>query len=184
VSPLVRALYRLEVRGLEHLPATGPVVVAANHCSVLDPFVLGTALPRPLRFLAKEELWRYPLAGRVLADLGGIPVARGRGDLPAMRLAERALAAGEVVALFPEGTVRRTGPWLRGAARLALGTGSPLLPVRLLGTGDALARGRVAFPPLAVLVGAPIAVERGRPTVAAARELTARLEQAVSALGA
>ncbi len=179
----MRLAYRLEVRGESHVPPAGPLVVAANHCSVLDPFVLGAAIPRRLRFLTKEELWSSPLLGCVLDRLGGIPVGRGRGDLGAMRLAEDALEAGEAVALFPEGGVRRAGPWLRGAARLCLVTGSPLLPVRLLGTGDALGPGHIGFPRVAVLVGTPIEVAQARPTIAAARELTGRLEAAVVALG-
>jgi 1-acyl-sn-glycerol-3-phosphate acyltransferase len=183
VAPVVRRVYRLDVRGLERLPASGPLLVAANHASLVDPFVLGAAIPRSLRFLAKAELWRLPLLDRVLDSLGGIPVDRGRGDLTAMRRAREALDAGEAVAVFPEGTVRRGGPWLRGAARLALGTGATLVPVRLVGTADALRAGHVGLPRVAVLIGAPIEVATARPTIAAARELTTRLEEAVASLG-
>lgn len=183
VRPVVQALYRLEVRGLDQVPADGPLIVAANHASVLDPLVLGCALPRPLRFLAKEELWSHPVVGWALDALGGIPVARGRGDVAALAAARSALGRGEAVGLFPEGGVRRHGPWLRGAARLALVTGAPLLPVRLLGTAAAISRGRVGLPRVAVLVGAPLAVASGRPTVAAARGLTAQLQAAVESLG-
>lgn len=171
------------MRGVERVPGEGPLVVAANHASMLDPFVLGAAVPRPLRFLAKEELWRYPGLRAILDRLGGIPVGRGRGDLAAMRRAEQALEAGEALALFPAGGVRRDAPWLRGAARLALTTGAPLLPVALLGTADALSRRRVGLPRLAALVGDPIEVDRTVPTIASARELTLRLRAAVGSLG-
>ena len=77
----------------------------------------------------------------------------------------------------------REGPWLRGAARMALATGTPLLPVRLLDTRKALGRGSFGFPPLAALIGEPIAVERTTPTPELARELTDRLQVAVEALG-
>ena len=89
-----------------------------------------------------------------------------------------------MVGIFPEGGVRREGPWLRGAARMALATGAPLLPVRLLDTRKAFGRGtRSRFPPLAALIGEPIAVERTEPTAALARELTDRLQAAVESLG-
>ena len=77
----------------------------------------------------------------------------------------------------------REGPWLRGAARMALAAGAPLLPVRLLETRKALGRGTIGFPPLAALIGEPIAVERTEPTGTVARELTDRLQAAVAALG-
>jgi 1-acyl-sn-glycerol-3-phosphate acyltransferase len=180
----VRALYRLEVRGLERIPATGPLIVAANHESVLDPLVVGTAVPRALHFVAKDELWRIPALAPALDRLGGIPVARGRGDLDALGRALDVLSRGDAVGLFPEGGVRREGAWLRGAARLALRSGAPLLPVRVLGTAAALSPGRLGFPKLAVIVGEPIAVEPARPTVAAAKALTERLQRAVAALAA
>ncbi|HZO48746.1 MAG TPA: lysophospholipid acyltransferase family protein [Gaiellaceae bacterium] len=179
---LVRLLYRLQVEGAERLPPRGSLIVVANHESVLDAVVLGAALGRELRFLTKAELWRIPLLGRVLDALGGIAVERGRGDLAALARARDALEAGEAVALFPQGFVRREGPWQRGAARLALATGAPLVPVRLVGTAHALARGRIGLPRLRVVVGAPIAVAPGPATVAAARELTARVRAAVDAL--
>src|SRR5581483_8485098 len=106
---LVRLLYRLQVEGAERLPPRGSLIVVANHESVLDAVVLGAALGRELRFLTKAELWRIPLLGRVLDALGGIAVERGRGDLAALARARDALEAGEAVALFPQGFVRREG---------------------------------------------------------------------------
>ena len=105
---------------------SGPSIVVANHDSLADPFLLGTALERPLRFLAKEELWANRPVGRVLDSLGGIPVRRGRGDLEALAAAGEALRAGHAVAIFPQGTVLGSDgrPWHRGAARLALATGA------------------------------------------------------------
>jgi 1-acyl-sn-glycerol-3-phosphate acyltransferase len=173
----------MEVRGGELVPAEGPLVVVSNHVSVLDPFVLGAAIPRTLHFLAKEELWRSAPVGRVLDVAGAIPVARGRGDVSAMGRARDALEQGEAVALFPEGAVRREGPWLRGAARLALATGAPILPVRLLGTAEAIAPGHVGLPRVGVLIGHPIPVPHLRPTVAVAREVTAQAQRAVELLG-
>ena len=180
--PLLRAVYRLEVRGAARVPAAGPLVVVANHESVLDPFVLGCALERELRFMAKAELWRYRHVAWAMDRLRAIRVERGRGDREALDEARRALAAGEAVAVFPQGAVRGGEVWLRGAARLALVTGAPVIPVRLVGTARALSRGHVGLPKLVVLVGEPIAVERAAATVAAARELTERLRRAVETL--
>lgn len=183
LTPIVRVVYRLEVRGQEHVPKVGSLVVAANHDSVLDPFVLAAAISRPTRYLGKAELWRVPLLGSWLDSIEAIPVERGQSDVGAIEAAIAALEAGEVVGIFPEGGVKREGQWLRGAARMALATGAPLLPVRLLETRRAVGRGRVAFPRLAVLIGEPILVERVEPTVELARTLTDRLQAAVVTLG-
>ncbi len=168
VRPLARLLYRVEIVG--RVPP-GAVVVAANHESVLDPPLLALTAEQPLHFLAKAELWRYP-PGRWLMDaLGGIPITRDRRDRDALGRALELLDAGETVAIFPEGTVRG-GVWTRGAARLALTAGVPLVPVRIVGSGRALSRRRIGFPRIRLVVGEPIEVDRSRPTVAAARALT------------
>jgi 1-acyl-sn-glycerol-3-phosphate acyltransferase len=148
---------------------------------VLDPLLVALAADQPLRFLAKEELWRYAPAAWLADAYGAIPVARGRGDRAAVERAVALLAAGETVAIFPEGTVRG-GTWTRGAARLALAAGVPLVPVRIFGSGRAVSRGRVGFPRIRVVVGAPIPVQRALPTVTAARSLTEELRLAVAAL--
>ena len=183
LTPVIHAVYGLEVRGLEHVPAHGSLVVAGNHESILDPFIVSAAISRPIRYLAKSELWRVPLLPWWLASVEAIPVERGGSDVAAIASAIAALEAGEVVGLFPEGGVKREGPWLRGAARMALATGAPLLPVRLLETRKALGRGSVGFPRLAALIGEPIDVERTTPTPELARGLTDRLQAAVEALG-
>lgn len=174
---LARLLYRIEIVGA--VPP-GPVIVAANHESLLDPPLLALAARQPLHFLAKVELWRYRPGAWLMDALGGIPIRRDRRDLLSVGRAEELLRAGESVALFPQGTVRG-GAWSRGAARLALVTGAPLVPVRIIGTARALSGGRIAFPKLRIVVCEPIPVEPGKPTVAAAKELTARLQARVDA---
>jgi 1-acyl-sn-glycerol-3-phosphate acyltransferase len=174
---LARLLYRIEIVG--SLPS-GPVIVAANHESMLDPPLLALVSRRPLHFLAKVELWRYPPGAWLMDALGGIPIRRDRRDLLSVGRAEELLRAGESVAIFPQGTVQG-GAWTRGAARLALATGAPLVPVRIVGTKQALSKGRFAFPKIRLIVGEPIPVERAKPTVAVAKELTAELEKRVDA---
>jgi 1-acyl-sn-glycerol-3-phosphate acyltransferase len=178
VRVLARLLYRIEIVG--RVPP-GPCVVAANHESLLDPPLLALAARQPLHFLAKVELWRYRPGAWFMDALGGIPVRRDPRDLHSIRRAEELLRAGESVAIFPQGTVRG-GAWSRGAAKLALATGSPLVPVRIVGTGRALSRGRIGFPRIRIVVGDPIPVEQARPTVAAARALTDAAEAAVRTL--
>ena len=185
VRPLLRLAWRLRVVGAERLPS-GPAIVVANHDSLADPFVLGAALERPLRYLSKQELWSNRFLGRVMDALGGIPVARARGDVAAVAAAARALEEGSVVAIFPQGTTLgpRDRPWQRGAARLALTTGAPLVPVAIVGAASGLRPGK-RLPRLArvrVVVGEPIVVEPAQPTIPATRALTARVKEAVEQL--
>ena len=183
LTPIVRAVYRLEVRGVEHVPADGSLVVVGNHESILDPFIVSAAISRPIRYLAKSELWSVPLLPWWLASVEAIRVERGMSDVAAVASAIAALEAGEVVGLFPEGGVMREGPWLRGAARMALATGTPILPVRLLETRKALGSRSFGFPRLAALIGEPMVVPRTTPTPELARELTDRLQEVVEGLG-
>jgi 1-acyl-sn-glycerol-3-phosphate acyltransferase len=183
-GPVIRAIWGARPEGASLPP--GPLVVVSNHDSLLDPFLLGAALERPLRFVAKEELWANRLVGVVLDSLGAMPVRRGRGDLDAMAAAAAALRSGEVVAMFPQDTVLgdEERPWLRGAARLAIGSGTPIVPVRIVGAVRARRPGtrRPRRASVRVVVGAPIHVERAKPTIAAARDLTASILAAISAL--
>ena len=175
---LARLLYRIEIVG--RFPP-GACVVAANHESVLDPPLLALVTKRPLRFLAKEELWRYRPGAWLMEALGAVPVARGREGYVAIGRAVELIRAGEPVAIFPEGSVRG-GTWTRGAARLALATGVPLVPVRIVGTARALSRGRIGLPCIRIVVGEPIPVRSSPSTVAAARELTRILQERVEGL--
>ncbi len=178
VRVLAGLLYRIEIVG--RIPP-GAGVVAANHESVLDPPLLALASRRPLRFLAKEELWSNRFGAWLMESLGGVPVARGRAGYLAIDRAEQLIRGGELVAIFPQGTVAG-GTWTRGAARLALATGVPLVPVRIVGSARALSRGSVRFARIRIVVGEPILVEQSIPTVADARELTRMLQERVESL--
>jgi 1-acyl-sn-glycerol-3-phosphate acyltransferase len=156
------------------------VIVAANHESLLDPPLLALTARYPLHFLAKVELWRYRPGAWLMDALGGIPIRRDRRDLLSVGRAEELLRAGESVAIFPQGTVQG-GKWTRGAARLALATGAPLVPVRIVGTKRALSQGRIRFSKVRLIVCEPIPVEQAKPTLAAAKALTAELEKRVGA---
>jgi len=171
-------LYRVRVSGAERVPPGGCILVA-NHDSVIDPFFLALATRRRVRFMAKAELWRYPLVRWGMNAYGAFPIERGNGDRGAMAHAGELLAEGEILGMFPSGTSKPAGSrrWQRGAARLALASGAPLVPVRLLNTRQLVPRRSVE-----VRIGQPITVESHSPTVAAARDLTARAESAVEEL--
>ena len=182
----MRRLYRLEVRGAERVPSAGAVILAANHESMLDPWVLPLCTPRPVRYMAKAELWRYPVVAWVMDKFGTFPVERGSGDRQAVGRAAQLLAGGEVLGIFPQGTClpfpdRR---WHRGAARLAMATGATIVPACLVGTERAFRPGKfkIGFPRVLVLVGEAIEVEKTKPNLAAAKALTDRIEAAIEEL--
>lgn len=177
--PFVRGLYRLRVRGLEHLPAGG-FVLAANHTSNLDPWALGMPLlpHRQLRFMAKSELFNPVLAPFLRAG-GAFKVRRGEGDMEAMRTAAELARQGEIVVMFPEGTRQKKGLRKKhtarphtGAARIALTAGVPLVPAAITGT-DRLSR----LGPLRVTYGEPIDLSdlEGMDAKEACAEATERL---------
>ncbi len=138
-TPVVRWWGRLEVAGLDLLPATGPTVLMVNHDSAWDPLVVGVAARRQIRALAKAELWRSRVLARVLNGMGQIPIERGRADTAALSAAIAALHDGRCLGVFPEGTVSR-GRTLRplsGAGRLALAVpGTTVLGVTVTGAVD------------------------------------------------
>src|SRR3712207_1480086 len=135
--PFFRLYFRLGRIGREHIPQSGPLLLAANHRSFLDPFVLGTMVKRPVYYVAKKELFANPLQGWFLNALGAFPVDRGASDKEMLETARQILARGDAVLIFPEGTRVRPGGLgtpKRGIGRLALETGAPVVPLAVLGT--------------------------------------------------
>ena len=135
----MRAAFRVHVDGIEHVPRTGGVVLAPTHRSNWDTIVLGVPLRRPLRAMAKIELYRNPVLGWVLRHGGAFPVVRGKGDEQAMATSLALLRAGEVLLVYPEGTRNRDGNARPhdGASRLALMSGADLVPAAVIGTDRA-----------------------------------------------
>ena len=158
---LMWLLFRVEGRGTEHVPAEGPVLIVANHSSVLDPPLVGGMCPRQLTFLAKAELFRIPGFGGLIRRLGARPLRREGADPSALRTARRVLAEGKALLVFPEGTrgeegrLREAKP---GAALLAVQSGAAVVPVYVSGSGRAWPRGRRLPRPAKVVVtfGAPL----------------------------
>ena len=161
VFPLFRFLFRGSTQGLEHVPMEGPLVVASNHGSHLDPPLLGHALGRPVAFMAKAELFAIPLLGSVIRACGAYPVRRGASDREAIRTATAKLGEGWATGVFLDGTRQSNGRVnnpLPGAALLAARSGAPLLPVAIVNSHRALGSGRIwpRLVPLQLRVGAPI----------------------------
>ncbi|MEA2177290.1 MAG: glycerol-3-phosphate dehydrogenase [Solirubrobacteraceae bacterium] len=143
----------------ERIPAVGPVILASNHRSFLDPFLIACLVRRPVYFVAKRELFGIAPIAWILGALGAFPIERGRSDDEAMATARLILQRGDCVVIFPEGTRVRPGPLgtpRRGVGRLALQTGAPVVPVAVMGTEDV--RRGIVFRPrrVALSCGAPL----------------------------
>ncbi len=133
----------VEVEGWENLPM-GACLFASNHQSMLDPPLVGSSLPREISFIARRSLFDNPLFGFVIRACHSIPVDRGEADIGAIRAALAALASGEGLLIFPEGTRSHDGEIMApkaGAGLLACRSGVPVIPIRIRGTRDVLPRG-------------------------------------------
>jgi 1-acyl-sn-glycerol-3-phosphate acyltransferase len=189
LRPVTRVLGRRALEGLGRIPRTGAALLVFNHVSYLDPIydaVFVYEAGRVPRFLAKNTLWKLPLAGTVLAGTGQIPVYRGTAEAgQSLRAAHQALSDGEVVAIYPEGTITRDPDgWPMhsrvGVARLALENDVPVIPVARWGTLEVYDHYGKRFRPfprkqITIKVGEPIdlsAYREGRQDSGNLREVT------------
>jgi 1-acyl-sn-glycerol-3-phosphate acyltransferase len=142
IVSFLRVFFRWEFIGLEKIPRSGPVIVAANHISYFDPLCHAYAIDRAkrrMRFFAKSELWKNPFLRFILGHAHQIPVERGTGETGPIEKAEEALAKGELVIIYPESTITRNDDLTpmqgkTGIARVALATGAPVFPIAVWGS--------------------------------------------------
>lgn len=168
VAGVLKPLYRIEVIGLEHFPKDGGVLLCTNHIHNFDPLVVGTTAPRPVHFMAKEEIFKVPVLGNVVRKCNAFPVKRGMGDREALRAGLKILKDGNVFGLFPEGTRSKTGEigkGLSGAGFFALRTEAKVLPCAIIGPYK-------SFGKLKVVYGKPIDMAEMRSRKASAEEVT------------
>lgn len=150
---VLAVLRRWEVRGRDNLPASGGIVLVANHVSNWDPVVIICAFERKVHFMAKSVLFKIPVISYAVRSSGAFAVHREKSNRQAIRTAVKLLEEGEVVGVFPEGTRSHTGEMLKphlGAAMLAFKAGVPMLPIAVSGT-------RGVFGKVKVRIGKPVA---------------------------
>jgi glycerol-3-phosphate dehydrogenase (NAD(P)+) len=177
--PFFLVYFRLERIGRHHVPDHGPVLLAANHRSFLDPFVIGTLTRRPVYYVAKRELFERRWQAWLLNSLGAFPVDRGASDEQAIATARAILDRGECVVIFPEGTRVRSGPLgppRRGVGRLALEAGVPVVPIAVNGTEQVRRGWRIRPRKVTVRCGRPLRFpELSHPSPAIAAAVTERV---------
>ena len=173
LGPIWRFMYRMKVKGVEHVPLAGPVVVACNHRAMTDPFFLGINVPRQINYMAKSELWKYPVLRWAMEAFGTFPVNRGEVDRAAIKTGIEVLEAGAVLGLFPEGHVNNNeglAPMRSGISLFSLREGVVTVPAVLRGTDRVIRHGIPHFPRVELVIGPPLQMpgpevpraERGR----------------------
>ncbi|HEY8639665.1 MAG TPA: 1-acyl-sn-glycerol-3-phosphate acyltransferase, partial [Solirubrobacterales bacterium] len=181
VQPALWIWLRLSKGGRKHARVKGALIVASNHRSFLDPFVIGASLPwrKPMCYVAKRELFEKRWQGWLLSRCGAFPIRRGESDEDAMTTARMVLERGGTVCIFPEGTRIRSGSLgtpKRGVGRLALQTGAPVLPVAVNGTERVRRGWRIRPRKVRIRMGRPMTFPRSeQPSPALAATVTARI---------
>ncbi|MFB3160317.1 1-acyl-sn-glycerol-3-phosphate acyltransferase [Bacillus niacini] len=168
VAGVFKPWYRIEVSGLEYFPKEGGVLLCTNHIHNFDPLVVGITAPRPVHFMAKEELFKVPVLGNIVRNCNAFPVKRGKGDRESLRAGLKVLKDGNVFGLFPEGTRSKTGEigkGLSGAGFFALRTEADVVPCAIIGPYKSLKT-------LKVVYGKPIAMDEMRAVKASAEQVT------------
>jgi len=192
VVPQLFPYARVELAGLEHLPARAPVLLAANHRSYFDVaalLLLAARIGRPVRALAKRELFELPVVGTLLRAIGGLPVDRGRSGAAAFAEAAASLRRGEVVIVLPQGTIPRGAAFFEptlvgrtGTVRLARETAATIVPVGLWGTELVWPRSQRLPDVTTVLHPRAVSVTLGPPVLPTSPDLTAATAEVMAAI--
>jgi 1-acyl-sn-glycerol-3-phosphate acyltransferase len=179
-----KVFWRESVEGREHIPKHGPFILSPVHRSNIDSPLVAAVTRRRLRYMGKQEMWKYKASAAFFDAMGGFPVNRGAADREAIRKCMEVLEGGEPLVLFPEGT-RRSGPivdeMFEGAAYLSTKTGAPIVPVGIGGSEPAMPKGAKFIKPVKVhlVIGPPLYPEpttNGKAPRRAVHELNERLK--------
>jgi 1-acyl-sn-glycerol-3-phosphate acyltransferase len=176
--------FRWEVIGRENIPASGGVMVAANHVSLWDPPVIGTAMSREIHFMAKEELFANSFLAWLIRKLKAFPVKRGVADRAAIRTAIALLENGEVIGLFPEGTRSKNGQLGAaepGAAMIAIKAKAAVVPTAVIGT-NRFGKGSGILPQFKIVFGKPIYITKDKADKEMIEELSIRCMSEIAGL--
>lgn len=168
VKIFLKPKYKVNESGTENIPKSGPVIICSNHISNYDPPIVGMTCPRPIHFLAKEELFENKIFGYILKKVHAFPIKRGMKDRNALRNGLHVLKEGHVLGLFPEGTRSKTGEikrGLAGAGFFALRSKAEVVPCAIVGSYQ-------SKDPLHVIYGKPIDMEPMRKDKLSAQEVT------------
>ncbi len=164
---IVMPYFRVTIEGLEHVPTTGPAVIAGNHLSFIDSFVLALSLPRPLYYLGKSDYWESARTRWLVAGAGVVPVHRGGGDRgeDSLRAGVKLLQRGDLLGIYPEGTRSPDGRLYRGKTgpvRMAIEAGAPVVPFGIIGSDVAMPQDRkvIRRAPITLRIGRPIDLSR------------------------
>ncbi|WNS82070.1 lysophospholipid acyltransferase family protein [Domibacillus sp. DTU_2020_1001157_1_SI_ALB_TIR_016] len=178
VKSILTPAYRIHIKGHEHFPKEGGVLLCANHIDNLDPPIVGITSKRPVRFMGKEELFKKKWMGKLMKELNVFPVKRGMSDREAIRTGLKILKEGQVLGLFPEGTRSKNGELgkgLAGAGFFALRTDAAVVPCAIIGPYK-------LGKPLQVVYGPPIDMASLRERKASAEEATEAIMEAIAKL--
>lgn len=161
-----RAFTRMRIDGREHLPSTGAYILAPIHRSYVDTPIVACVTSRRIRFMGKQEMWKYPRLGWLFSALGAFPVNRGTADREALARSIKVLERGEPLVLFPEGERKdgpRVHPLFDGATYVAARAGVQIVPVGIGGSARVMPRHAKMIHPkkVHVVIGEPITVEVG-----------------------
>jgi len=190
---LFKIFFRLRIVGSVNCPKTGPLIIAPNHTSFLDPLIAGFAVPRPVNFMARRSLFRNRIFGNIIKSVNAFPLRREGADVGAMRTAIDKLCHGKAVLIFPEGTRSKDenlGVARAGIGFLAASSGANILPCYIKGSREVLPKGSIfpRFKKITVYVGRPLKIYKNKSekeyymqvaedTMAAIRDLKNKAQQ-------